>query len=465
MKNLFHSMVNTGMVAALAAISIPSACANEGTKPGWRKGFSSWNGSSYDLAEKIPSPWETFETTNVDTDSTASDNRTAEADRKPYTVPEGPQSNPYYGSSTGTSIRESAQAEKGNPRSAPPAESFSDLFRTLVSPETDGQADNSAMKAKDTPPKLAAPDTVAESSKLSAPTNSATTTNSVTLTGPGAAQKSAATDSPKSDAVAESAKQNPAEKSKTSDSSAANNRSAGSVEDPPLQQEVIRWYQYPQRWMKGWDSHAEFGLDGSDGNADTLAIQTGLELKRQTDLHTLKIDIDYRQANSRNTTTENNGRLNVVYDRLIADSQWSGFSKLGLEWDQFKPFDLRINLNGGVGFHWIREDNASLVTRFGAGASREIGAPDDAWIPEALFGFDAERQLNARNKLKGKLDYFPSWEDFGNYRLVADAAWEILLDDTDNLSLKLAVTDRYDSTPQGAKPNDVYYSLLLLYKF
>ena len=158
-------------------------------------------------------------------------------------------------------------------------------------------------------------------------------------------------------------------------------------------------------------------------------------------------------------------RVNIDYDRLIAESPWSGFGKFGLEWDRFKAFDLRLNLTGGLGYHWIREDDASFVTRFGAGASREIGAPVDDWIPEAVFGFDAERQINSRNKVKGKLDYFPAFENFGDFRLVADASWEILLDDTDNLSLKLAVTDRYDSTPQGAKPNDVYYSLLLLYKF
>ncbi len=237
------------------------------------------------------------------------------------------------------------------------------------------------------------------------------------------------------------------------------------ADPPPLEQDVIRWYQYPQSWMKGWDSHAEFGVDGSDGNANTLAIQTGLELKRKTDLHTLAIDIDSRQARTNNATAENNGRVNIDYDRIIADTPWSAFGKFGLEWDRFKAFDLRLNLNGGVGYYWVREDDASLVTRFGAGASREIGAPIDEWTPEAVFGIDAERQLNSRNKLKGKLDYFPAWEDFGDYRVVADAAWEILLDEEDNLSLKVAVTDRYDSTPQGAKPNDVYYSLLLLYKF
>lgn len=237
------------------------------------------------------------------------------------------------------------------------------------------------------------------------------------------------------------------------------------VEQLPLQETVVRWYQYPQQWMKGWDSNAEFGIDGSAGNANTLAIQTGLELKRKTDLHTLALDFDYRQANSANATIENNGRVNVDYDRLIADSQWSAFGKFGMEWDRFKAFDLRLNVNGGAGYHWIREEDATLVTRFGAGASREIGAPIDEWTPEAVFGIDSERQINSRNKLTAKLDYFPAWEDFNNYRVVFDASWEILLDDSDNLSLKLAVTDRYDSTPQGAKPNDVYYALLLLYKF
>lgn len=237
------------------------------------------------------------------------------------------------------------------------------------------------------------------------------------------------------------------------------------IEQAPLQQEVVRWYHYPARWMKGWDSNAEFGIDGSDGNAETLALQTGLELKRQTDAYTLLFDFDYRQASSRDVTTENNGRFNVDYDRLLGDSAWSAFGKFGMEWDEFKAFDLRLNLNGGAGYHWIRDDSTSLVTRFGAGASQEIGAPNDDWIPEAVFGIDAERQITSRQKIKAKVDYFPSWEDFSDYRLVFDASWEILLDGSDNLSLKLAATDRYDSTPQGAEANDLYYSLLLLYKF
>ena len=233
----------------------------------------------------------------------------------------------------------------------------------------------------------------------------------------------------------------------------------------PLQTEVTRWYQYPREWLKGWDSHAELGLDGSDGNAKTLAMQAGLELKLKTKVYTLGMDINYRQASSRNQTTEQNGRFNVHFDRLLGDTSWSAFAKHGMEWDKFKPFDLRLNLNGGFGYYWLRNKNSTFATRFGAGASREIGAPIDNWIPEAVFGMEAERQITSRQKLKGKFDYFPAWEYFGDYRLVSDVSWEILLDGSENLSLKLAATDRYDSTPQGAKPNDVYYSLLLHYKF
>nr|WP_236649554.1 DUF481 domain-containing protein [Rhodopirellula sp. SM50] len=238
------------------------------------------------------------------------------------------------------------------------------------------------------------------------------------------------------------------------------------VESAPLAEETASWYEIPWRWVtRGWKNHAELGLDGSSGNSRTLALQTGLEMKRKTERYTLAIDFDYRKATNRGLTTEDNGRLNLDYDRLFQDSKWSAFGKFGAEWDQFKAFDSRLNLNSGLGYHFIRTDDAMFATRFGAGASKEIGAPDDAWKPEAVFGAEGEYQLNRYNKMKAKVDYFPAWEDFSDYRVVSDVAWEILLDDTDNLSLKLALTDRYDSTPQGAKPNDVYYSLLLLVKF
>lgn len=242
----------------------------------------------------------------------------------------------------------------------------------------------------------------------------------------------------------------------------------GVVEVSPIEEQHQIWYrQYPWMWIpwSGWVNSVEFGLNGSDGNSETASLQAGADLQRITDAYTFAIDLDYQRTQASGVETQNNGRLNVDYDRLLAGSSWSAFGKMGLEYDEFKTFDLRLNLNTGLGYYWLRNDVSTLVTRFGAGASREFGGPNERWVPEAVFGYEASHQLTERQKLKGKLDYFPEWSNFNNYRLVSDVSWEILLDGVDNLSLKLAATNRYDSTPEGAKPNDLFYSALLLWKF
>jgi hypothetical protein len=63
-----------------------------------------------------------------------------------------------------------------------------------------------------------------------------------------------------------------------------------------------------------------------------------------------------------------------------------------------------------------------------------------------------------------KVDYFPEWEDFGNYRVVSDTGWEIDLDKPKNMSLRFTLNDRYDSTPNGVAPNLVNYAVLLNWK-
>jgi hypothetical protein len=49
-------------------------------------------------------------------------------------------------------------------------------------------------------------------------------------------------------------------------------------------------------------------------------------------------------------------------------------------------------------------------------------------------------------------------------RINSKAGWELLLDEEMNLSLKLTVLDRYDSTPNRAEPNDIDYAAMLLWK-
>ena len=242
-----------------------------------------------------------------------------------------------------------------------------------------------------------------------------------------------------------------------------------SVFDEPIDEPVASgpiWY-YPWTWipLDGWSNSAELGLNGSAGNAESMSFQTGARLERKTDFSKLNLRLTHNQTNANGIETQNNTLFFGDFERFLGESRWNLFLKQGLEYDEFKNFDLRYFLNSGLGYAVIKSDDLNWTVRFGAGASREFGSPDNRWVPEALFGTDYEHQLNKRHKVIAKIDYYPEWGDFDNFRLISDIAWEYLLDEEGNLSLKLGANDRYDSTPNGAKPNDVNYSALLLYKF
>jgi putative salt-induced outer membrane protein YdiY len=217
--------------------------------------------------------------------------------------------------------------------------------------------------------------------------------------------------------------------------------------------------------LDGWVNTAEFGVNGAAGNSDSFAMQAGSRFKRKTKATVFELKMTHNRAKANSIETQNNSLLFADWERLSNNSPWTLFSKFGLEADEFRAFDIRLNVNGGVGYQWISTDALTFKTRFGSGVSREFGGPDNAWKPEAVFGATYEHQVTKRHKLLGKIDYYPNWGNFADYRVVADAGWEYLLDDDGNLSFKLGMTDRYDSTPNGLNPNDINYNALLLYKF
>jgi putative salt-induced outer membrane protein YdiY len=226
------------------------------------------------------------------------------------------------------------------------------------------------------------------------------------------------------------------------------------------------WYN-PWSWIPkdGWSNSAELGTNGSAGNAESFSFQAGTRVKRKSDFTLFDLRLTHNRTQANSIETQNNALLYTDFERFLGKSKYSLFVKNGLEYDEFKAFDLRFFINSGIGYNFYNTKDLKLTSRFGAGTSREFGGPDDRWVPEALFGMDYEHQITKRNKLIAKVDYFPEWTDFANFRMISDLSWEYLLDEKGNLSMKIGALDRYDSTPNGRKPNDVNYSALLLYKF
>lgn len=214
-----------------------------------------------------------------------------------------------------------------------------------------------------------------------------------------------------------------------------------------------------------WDGSFELGLNGTAGNAEALSIRSGASMNRTTDRHELKADMTYIKSTANGLETAHNAIFNGRDEWLLGESPWSLFWTTGVEYDEFRAFDLRLVLAAGIGYRVIDDGITKMGTRFGSGTSREFGGPDPSWVPEANFGLDYERKITEHQTFSTTMDYYPEWGNFEDYRLNTTVNWVVLLDAESNMSLKLSLIDRYDSTPNGRKPNDITYSALLLWKF
>ena len=82
-----------------------------------------------------------------------------------------------------------------------------------------------------------------------------------------------------------------------------------------------------------------------------------------------------------------------------------------------------------------------VISRFGAGVSKEVKGPDDRVVPEAVFGLDYEHSKDDFQTWQIQFEYFPDWTDFSEFRIEARLEWEVVLDKDYGLSLKMVGID------------------------
>ena len=217
--------------------------------------------------------------------------------------------------------------------------------------------------------------------------------------------------------------------------------------------------------VKLWKGGCELGFNGSEGNSETLNFRLGFDAKRKTDANIIDLDLDYHKKTADSREAANRMLLDGRYEWLHGDSPLTSFLHQTTEYDEFKAYNVRVTLDAGVGYQFLENDITSLTGRFGSGVSHEIGGPDKKVVPELTWSLEFEHQFSKRQKFKASTEYVPDVTDFADFRLTTKLGWEVLLDEDWNLSLKLGILDRYDSTPNGSKPNDLDYSITLLWSF
>jgi putative salt-induced outer membrane protein YdiY len=225
------------------------------------------------------------------------------------------------------------------------------------------------------------------------------------------------------------------------------------------------WYESAY-WLgpPPWDMGVELGINGSEGNNNVFSMRAGAHVNRVTPRWKLDSSLAYNKNHSNGAETQNNGKQDLRVDRILNESPWTLFVLENFIYDEFQAWDVQLSLNSGVGRQLLKTPTMDLLSRTGAGATREFGGAEEDWQPTALFGLDYNHQVTKMQKLTGKVEYYPEWEDFRQYRVVSDVGWQVDLDRPKNVSLKFSLIDRYDSTPEGASPNNLDYAVLMIWK-
>lgn len=215
-----------------------------------------------------------------------------------------------------------------------------------------------------------------------------------------------------------------------------------------------------------WSGGAEFGFNGTEGNTDVFNLRLGGYLKRVEPGNLFSSDLLYGYGRQNGVLTQDKALFNARDEILIGNSPWGLFASTQIEYDAFRAFDFRVGGYGGFAYQLLKTEDASLRGRIGAGVAREVGGPNDRWVPEGLLGFDYDQRLTQRQRLLATVDVYPDLGHFGQYRVRARAAYECLLcPDWGGLTLRLGIQDRYDTNPGQAKRNDFDYFTTLMLKF
>ena len=210
-----------------------------------------------------------------------------------------------------------------------------------------------------------------------------------------------------------------------------------------------------------WSGAVDAALSATSGNAETTAVNVGVQAERTTEdnqfsayLTTVFAD---NSTSGPSVTTANAIRGGSRYEIHLNDRIFT-FGFTDLEFDRFQDLDLRLVLGGGLGFDLIETPRSSLEIFGGASSNQEyFGSGLERKSTESVFGEDLTYQLSSLTAITQRVAVFPNMSNAGQFRLTFDTTAVTRLSEW--LSWQVTVSDRFMSNPtSGKKRNDMLFT-------
>ncbi|MDQ6760094.1 MAG: DUF481 domain-containing protein [Acidobacteriota bacterium] len=214
-------------------------------------------------------------------------------------------------------------------------------------------------------------------------------------------------------------------------------------------------------WLDLWAGSFDLGFALARGNARTRILTTAFSAARVTrkDKTTVRFaQIDSSATlNGRNSATANAARGGIAYEHKLKPRLFlTAFNDY--EYDQFQNLDLRFVAGGGLGFHLLKRERASLDVSGGGDYSREtFGTGLSRSSAEAYWGDEVTYKFSRATAITQSFRMFNNLTRTGEYRVNFDASAVTTLRKW--LSWQMTASDRYLSAPViGHERNDILLS-------
>jgi putative salt-induced outer membrane protein YdiY len=210
-----------------------------------------------------------------------------------------------------------------------------------------------------------------------------------------------------------------------------------------------------------WAGTASVGWAGTNGNAKTLTFTTDVQAARVTSTDKMSVYfrlikasalVDGVSAETAQAVRGGFGYNHNVSPRLFVNA----FNDY--EYDRFQNLDLRVVLGGGLGYHAVKGERATLDLTGGFDYNRSsFSTPETVTSGELFWGDDYALKLRGASSFIQSFRMFHDLSNPGTFRMNADIGIATKLRKW--FTWTVSLSDRYLSDPAvGRKTNDWLYT-------
>jgi len=228
--------------------------------------------------------------------------------------------------------------------------------------------------------------------------------------------------------------------------------------------------------LRGWSRQVSAGLSGAQGNSQDFSVNAGIKLQNDTKTYRGSFVTAWFWASVDDDRSTNNIFATYQHDFLFGDSPLYVFVNTRYAYDEFQFWRHRVTGSSGLGYQIIQNDTIDLRSELGGGFNWSsypcdlsdpikscINAPQN-WRGELVVALVFGWNIVDGQKLVADVTYLPDVAAWSEFRILANAAYEIILSERYDLALKVGINDEYDTEARPNRNNLQYFGNLV-YEF